>query len=66
MSLREFSGGDRLSSGRQEVLFKECVSAARLFASTVFVLFKRNPFLAIIPAFVRAKAEREGGGYTQV
>ena len=39
----------------QEVHFKECVSAARLFGYT-FV--KSNPFLAIIPGFVHAKAGR--------
>lgn len=48
MFLREYSGGDRLhlhSFEQQEVHFKECTSAARLFGYT-FV--KRNPFLAII------------------
>lgn len=62
MLLREHSGGDALQLRRfepQEVHFKERVSAARLFGYT-FV--KSNPFLAIVPGFVNAKASRGGGG----
>lgn len=58
MLLREHSGGDALQLRRfeqQEVHFKERVSAARLFGYT-FV--KSNPFLAIVPGFVNAKASR--------
>ena len=62
MLLSEYSGGDRLHLHRfeqQEVYFKAHVSAARLFCYTSV---KSNPFLAIIPGFVIAKARKGEGG----
>lgn len=52
----------RCNSGalsRRKCTSKNCASAARLFGYT-FV--KSNPFLAIVPGFVNAKASRGGGG----